>query len=129
MLLEEYLLHRSALLPADQPDPGTLFLTNAGNAMDCSTIRDRIEELPSRYVGVAVSPHLFRDIVAYEWLKAHPEDFLTLSKLLFIMEHKDVCRETERRVILRGDRRILARKDTCGFTQPFCCYSLVMQFV
>lgn len=87
VLLEEYLSHRSALLPADQPDPGTLFLTNKGNPMDHSTIRDRIEELTSRYAGVAVNPHLFRDIVAYEWLKAHPEDFLTLSKLLW---HKSV---------------------------------------
>jgi integrase len=87
VLLEEYLSHRSALLPANQPDPGTLFLTNKGNAMDDFTIRNRIEELTSRYAGVAVNPHLFRDIVAYEWLKAHPEDFLTLSKLLW---HKSV---------------------------------------
>jgi len=30
-----------------------------------------------------VTPHLFRDIVAYTWLKAHSEDFLTLSKMLW----------------------------------------------
>ena len=32
-------------------------------------MRGRVEELTSRYAGVAPNPHLFRDIVAFEWLK------------------------------------------------------------
>jgi hypothetical protein len=28
-------------------------------------------------------PHLSRDIVAFAWLKAHPIDYLTLSKMLW----------------------------------------------
>jgi hypothetical protein len=30
-----------------------------------------------------VTPHLFRDIVSFAWLKAHPKDYLTLSKMLW----------------------------------------------
>ena len=37
--------------------------------------------------GHRVTPHLFRDIVAYAWLKANPKDYLTLSKMLW---HKNV---------------------------------------
>ena len=33
--------------------------------------------------GTVLSPHLFRDVVAYTWLKEHPKDFLTLSKMLW----------------------------------------------
>ena len=32
-------------------------------------MRGRVEELTSRYAGVAPNPHLFRDILAFEWLK------------------------------------------------------------
>jgi integrase len=30
-----------------------------------------------------MSPHVFRDAFAYEWLVNHPDDYLTLSKLLW----------------------------------------------
>jgi integrase len=39
--------------------------------------------LTLRHAGRRVSPHPFRDIVAYTWLKEHPKDFLTLSKMLW----------------------------------------------
>jgi integrase len=40
-----------------------------------------------RYSGVRTTPHLFRDAVAFKWLKEHPKDYLTLSKMLW---HKNV---------------------------------------
>ena len=30
-----------------------------------------------------MNPHLFRDVVALEWLQHHPEDYLTVSKILW----------------------------------------------
>ena len=81
--LEEYLTYRGALIPEGQPDPGTLFLTVSGKALDSLQMLNTITELTSKYAGVAVNPHLFRDIVAYEWLSQHPSDYLTLSKLLW----------------------------------------------
>jgi hypothetical protein len=85
--LEEYLTHREALIPVGRPDPGTLFLTNGGKAMNSADIRNLVEQLTSQHAGVAVHPHLFRDIVAYEWLRQHPNDYLTLSNLLW---HKNL---------------------------------------
>ena len=29
------------------------------------------------------TPHMIRDSVAYKWLKEHPKDYLTLSKILW----------------------------------------------
>jgi integrase len=81
--LEQYLVHRQDLIPPGEPDPGKLFLTSEGKKMNSAYLRDRVKELASRYGGKAVNPHLFRDIVAFEWLKNHPEDYLTLSKLLW----------------------------------------------
>lgn len=82
-LLEEYLNHRPALIPLGKPDPGILFINGKGKALTSSGIRGLVESLSSTYAGAAANPHLFRDIVAYEWLKCHPDDYLTLSKLLW----------------------------------------------
>jgi hypothetical protein len=38
-------------------------------------------------VSRLIVPLLIRDSVAYRWLKEHPKDFLTLSKILW---HKNV---------------------------------------
>jgi integrase len=81
--LEQYLVHRQDLIPPGEPDPGTLFLTSEGKQMNKHYLYLRVQELTSRFSGRAVNPHLFRDIVAFEWLKNHPEDYLTLSKLLW----------------------------------------------
>jgi hypothetical protein len=81
--LEEYLEHRHKLIPVGQPDPGTLFLNDRGKALSSAALRELVGELTCRYASVRVNPHLFRDIVAYEWLAKHPEDFLTLSKVLW----------------------------------------------
>jgi len=40
-----------------------------------------------QYGGVRTTPHLFRDAIAFKWLKEHPKDYLTLSKMLW---HKNV---------------------------------------
>jgi integrase len=80
-LLEEYLDHRKHLLGG--ADSNTLFLNGEGTMMNTKTVTILVGELTLRYVGKAVTPHTFRHIVAYGWLKDHPGDFLTVSKLLF----------------------------------------------
>jgi len=85
-LLEEYLKdHREHLVV--KPDPGTLFLKTNGTSFKISQFSDLVSELTLRYGGKAVHPHLYRNIIAYTWLEHHPEDYLTLSKLLW---HRDV---------------------------------------
>lgn len=85
-LLEEYVgHHRSALLNGS--DPGTLFLNEDGRALTRDGIGSLVSELTLRYAGKRVTPHLFRDIFAYWWLKKHPEDYLTVSKKLW---HRNV---------------------------------------
>jgi hypothetical protein len=80
--LEEYLkAFRPHLL--GNSDPGTLLINHAGNAMEANQIRRVVESLTLRFGGTRVTPHLFRDIVAFAWLKAHPKDFLSLSKMLW----------------------------------------------
>ncbi len=81
-LLEEYLKEfRPHLIHG--ADPGTLFLNKAGNAISSSEVRSVVTARTMQYGGRRVTPHLFRDIVAYTWLKAHPEGYLTLSKMLW----------------------------------------------
>jgi integrase len=85
-LLEDYLHNfRHHLLRGS--DPGTLFINRTGGPMTMQQTTRLVSRLVARHGGVRVTPHLFRDIVAFEWLKAHPKDFLTLSKILW---HKDV---------------------------------------
>jgi integrase len=85
-LLEEYLRdHRANLLKG--PDPGTLFLNEKGRPMTEDQITVLVGDLTQMYGGKRVTPHPFRDVVAFTWLKAHPKDYLTLSKILW---HADV---------------------------------------
>jgi integrase len=44
---------------------------------------DLVAQLVFEHAGRRVTPHIFRDIFAYAWLDDHPEDFLTLSKILW----------------------------------------------
>jgi hypothetical protein len=86
-LLEEYLsLHRPVLLRGRR-DPFTLLLNKEGTPLDEKTIGTLIKQLATQYAGKPLTPHLYRDVVAYHWLLHHPEDFLSLSKLLW---HKTV---------------------------------------
>jgi integrase len=87
-LLEEYLSsNRSMLIRDGETDPGTLFLSNEGKPMNDRQIRNLVEQLASQFAGVPVNPHAYRDITAFEWLRTHPEDFLTLQKILW---HADI---------------------------------------
>lgn len=81
-LLQEYLaVHRPRLLV--DTDPGTLFTNEHGQELTKSMIRNIVSRLTLTYGGRIVTPHLFRDIFAYMWLELAPEDYLTLSKLLW----------------------------------------------
>ena len=80
--LEEYLRdHRPHLFKG--ADPKTLFLNNAGRPMSDGQVRCSVSTLTLRHGGRRMYPHLYRDVVAYSWLKEHPTDFLSLSKLLW----------------------------------------------
>ena len=46
-------------------------------------IDNPLERITQQYLGKRVNPHLLRDIVASKWLETHPEDFLTIWKLLW----------------------------------------------
>lgn len=85
-LLENYLSgHRVTLLRRNFCD--TLFLNRRGGPLDQLMMGQEVGTLTLRYGGRRVSPHRFRDIIAYAWLDAHPDDFLRLSKLRW---HRDV---------------------------------------
>jgi integrase len=86
-LLEEYLSeYRPVLLKGRKCD--TLFVCpEEADEMSSGFVTDTVSDLTLRYGGRRVTPHLFRDVVAFAWLKSHPEDYLTLSKMLW---HKHV---------------------------------------
>jgi integrase len=81
-ILEEYLDDfRRHLLHGS--DPGTLLLNQDGNPMGRQQMERLVTRLTLRHGGRRVPPHLYRDIVSFAWLKAHPKDYLTLSKMLW----------------------------------------------
>lgn len=81
-LLEEFLYKfRGQLLRG--VDPNTLFVNHAGKEMTRSQLTKAVSTLTLRHGRRRVTPHLFRDVVAFTWLKEHPEDYLTLSKILW----------------------------------------------
>jgi hypothetical protein len=85
-LLEEYLNKFRPVVQRGK-DPGTLFLTQSGRRFTDQGFAEVVSTLTLRHKNRRVTPHLFRDIVAYWWLEHHPQDYLTLSKLLW---HRDV---------------------------------------
>jgi integrase len=82
-LLDEYMSRHRPVLVGNRPDPGTLFVNKEGTAMSPTEIRNLVRKLTFEHTSVAVNPHLYRDIVAFEWLNTHPEDYLTVSKVLW----------------------------------------------
>jgi integrase len=68
-------------------DPGTLFVNFRGKPFTDKRLTMLLESLTFHYAGRAINPHLLRDIFAYKWLDEHPEDYLTLSKILW---HRDI---------------------------------------
>ena len=84
--LEHYLAeYRPLLLRNRHTD--TLFLNWAGKPMRADSVEKIIGRWSAKFCGVRTTPHLFRDAVAFAWLKEHAKDYLTLSKLLW---HKNV---------------------------------------
>ncbi len=84
--LEDYLENHRPKLVAPN-DPGTLFLNRDGHALTQTAVTELVAQLVLKHAGRRVTPHLFRDIFAYAWLDDHPEDYLTLSKILW---HRDI---------------------------------------
>jgi hypothetical protein len=80
--LEEYVRDYRPLL-VKGTDPGFLFLNSEGRPLSANRMDDLVESLTLRFVGRRVNPHLVRDIFALSWLEEHPEDYLTLSKILW----------------------------------------------
>jgi hypothetical protein len=81
-LLEQYLSSHHGKLTNDEPSD-FLFPTKSGTMLTRARMTITVGELTLRYLGKRVTPHTFRHIVAYAWLRAHPDDYLTLSKILF----------------------------------------------
>ena len=55
----------------------------SGTALHSNDMRSLVTELAFEHTGVPVNPHIYRDIVAFEWLDKHSEDYLTVSKVLW----------------------------------------------
>jgi integrase len=84
--LEEYLTdYRPNLLKGQATV--NLFVNHAGKRMKADHVGKIVGNWSLRCGGVRTTPHLFRDSVAFKWLKEHPKDYLTLSKMLW---HKNV---------------------------------------
>jgi integrase len=82
-LLQDYLSKHRPVLVRNCDDAGTLFVNHKGKAMNVGQMSNLVKKLASEYAGVPVTPHIYRDIVAFEWLQTHPEDYLTVSKVLW----------------------------------------------
>lgn len=80
--LEKYLARHRPIL-VNTSDRRTLFVNDHGRAFDPTRLGSLVGNLTFRYAGRRVNPHLFRDIFALKWLEDHPEDYLTLSKILW----------------------------------------------
>jgi integrase len=89
--LEEYVnKYRAHLLR--NSDPCTLFLNQHGKPMSLNQVTAVVATKTLRFGGRRVTPHHFRDIVAFTWLKAHPKDYLTVSKMLWHSNPNEVIR-------------------------------------
>lgn len=81
-LLEEFLSEFRAQLLGDNVTE-TLLLNERGKPMSMSQITAVVGGETLRHGGRRVTPHLFRDSLAFAWLKDNPKDYLTLSKMLW----------------------------------------------
>jgi integrase len=84
--LEEYLTDCRPLL-LDGKDSEMLFVTPRGKQMRSDQVGKVIGNWTTKFAPVRTTPHMIRDSVAYLWLREHPMDFLSLSKILW---HKNV---------------------------------------
>ncbi len=84
--LEEYLTRwRPLLLGGKAVD--TLLVSPRGKPLRSGQVGKAIGHWTTQFANTRTTPHLIRDSVAYKWLKEHPKDFLSLSKILW---HKNV---------------------------------------
>ena len=81
-VLEEYLERYRPLL-VNGKDPQTVFLNDFGQPLSSEGVFMIVGNITRRFAGRRVNPHLFRDILAVRWLEDHPEDYLTVSKILW----------------------------------------------
>lgn len=84
--LEQYLAEYRPLLLAGR-NTESLFVNGIGRPLSDESVEKIVGRWTAKFSGVRTTPHLFRDAVAFKWLKDHPKDFLTLSKILW---HKNV---------------------------------------
>ena len=80
--LETYLMHFRPLLVYGK-DPGTLFLNDHGKSYSLSIMSNLVGNITLKWVGRRTTPHHFRDAFAVQYLTDRPEDYLTLSKILW----------------------------------------------
>jgi integrase len=73
-------------------DPCTLFLNRVGKPITRNQMTALVSRLTLRHGGRRVTPHLFRDIVAYTRLKENSRDTLALSKLFWHANDHEVVR-------------------------------------
>jgi len=86
VLVEEYITECRPLL-AGKGAGSLLFVNRVGNPLKSNELTSLIGNLTARYCAKRVTPHLFRDAFAHRWLDEHPDDYLSLSKILW---HRDV---------------------------------------
>jgi hypothetical protein len=80
--LPEYLSKYRPLLVYGKDDPRTLFLNREGRRLTQCQFTDLVAKLTRDFTGKRSTPHIIRDIFADWWLRHHPADYLTLSKML-----------------------------------------------
>jgi integrase len=80
--LEEYLSESRPLLVSGKDDQKTLFLNREGRRLTQCQFTDLVAKLSRDFTGKRSTPHIIRDIFADWWLRHHPADYLTLSKML-----------------------------------------------
>lgn len=71
------------ILPRLGAEPsGNLFMTHGGVLKDQKTLASQIITRIERHVGLHMTPHQFRHVAASFYLRAHPQDFRTVTDLL-----------------------------------------------
>jgi len=86
--LEEYLRdYRPTLLRGNHEACPPLFPNRCGQRLSVTSLHKIVAGYTLRYTGKCLNPLLVRDIVAFTWLDHHPDDYLTICRLLW---HQDV---------------------------------------
>jgi len=79
-LMEEWLsTWRPRLVP---PNSDLVFVNYYGHPFTAGAFTRMVESVTYRFTGVAMTPHMIRDVWATEYLKAHPGDAATVAKRL-----------------------------------------------